>query len=455
MSTTLNIILDTRRIKKSNKYPVKLRVTFERVTEYYPTIFDLTKDEYDKLSVSRISKELQTIRHQLKEIETTAENAVKDLGSFSFPDFENEFIYNNATLFRSRKLKATIPSKNTSEFDYSSFFKKFPILLEEDSMPDTISFCYKSLIKKVLREGRISSGMYYHCSYVSLKKFRGNAHLKEITVSFLYEYEIWATNQNISKTTIGMYLRPLRTIFNEAIEDGIIKKEKCYPFGRRKYRIPASKNTKKALDLKDIKKIYYYKCDPKNESEQRAKDYWLFSYFGNGMNPKDIACLKYKNIHDEYLVFERSKTERALRSDPKPITVFINDDMKAIIERWGNIDKSPNNYIFPIMELGITPLRQYELMQLLVSFINNWMKLILKNLEIDKKGTTYVARHTFSTVLKRSGASTEYIQEALGHSDIKTTENYLDSFEKEVKKEFAQRLTSFKNSPATQNDFID
>jgi site-specific recombinase XerD len=65
---------------------------------------------------------------------------------------------------------------------------------------------------------------------------------------------------------------------------------------------------------------------------------------------------------------------------------------------------------------------------------------------IDKKGTTYVARHTFSTVLKRSGASTEYIQEALGHSDIKTTENYLDSFEKDVKKEFAQRLTAFKHT---------
>ena len=64
-------------------------------------------------------------------------------------------------------------------------------------------------------------------------------------------------------------------------------------------------------------------------------------------------------------------------------------------------------------------------------------------------------RHTFSTVLKRSGASTEYIQEALGHSNVKTTENYLDSFGKEVKKEFAQRLTSFKNGRVTQNEFID
>jgi len=112
MSATLSIILDTRRIKKSNKYPVKLRVTFERVTEYYQTIFDLTKDEYDKLSASRISNELQTIRDKLKEIERTAENAVKDLGSFSFTDFENEFIYNNAILFRPRKLKPAIPSKS-------------------------------------------------------------------------------------------------------------------------------------------------------------------------------------------------------------------------------------------------------------------------------------------------------------------------------------------------------
>lgn len=63
---------------------------------------------------------------------------------------------------------------------------------------------------------------------------------------------------------------------------------------------------------------------------------------------------------------------------------------------------------------------------------------------IDKKATTYVARHTFSTMLRRSGASTGFIQEALGHTDIKTTEHYLDSFDKETKKELAGRLGAFK-----------
>ncbi len=84
-----------------------------------------------------------------------------------------------------------------------------------------------------------------------------------------------------------------------------------------------SKNIKKALELGDISKIYYYECNSGIEGEQKGKDFWLFSYFGNGMNVKDIAYLKWKNIQGGYLIFERAKTERAMRSDPKPITVFI------------------------------------------------------------------------------------------------------------------------------------
>jgi integrase/recombinase XerD len=444
MSITINIILDTRRIKKSEKYPIKLRVTHDRNSEYYQTIFDLTKNDYDKLSASRISNELQTIRDKLKFIETTAQTAVRVLSPFTFKEFEIDFTYDNK-LFRQKKIKLLPVPEIKTEFDFTVFHKKFYILLEDYSTTGTVFYSYLKYIKSILQEGRIGTAMYYHCSYISLNKFRGNVRFTEVTASFLYEYENWLKAKNVSKTTIGMYIRPLRTIFNEAIEDGFIKKEKCYPFGRRKYRIPASKNTKKALELADLKKIYYYQCDPDKDSEQKAKDFWLFSYFGNGMNPKDIACLKYKNIHDDYLVFERSKTERALTNDPKPITVFINDDMKKIMERWGNKDKASNNFIFPILEIGITPLRQYEILQLFVHFINDWMKNILKNLGINKKATTYVARHTFSTVLKRSGASTEYIQEALGHSDIKTTENYLDSFENDMKREYANRLTSFKD----------
>ena len=52
--------------------------------------------------------------------------------------------------------------------------------------------------------------------------------------------------------------------------------------------------------------------------------------------------------------------------------------------------------------------------------------------------------------MKRSCASTEFIQVALGYTNIKTAENYLDNFEKEVKKEFTSRLVSFRDTSVWQ-----
>lgn len=453
MSATISIILDTRRMKKTECYPVKLRVTSHRVPEYYQTIFDLSKDEWEKLSASRISNDLQQIRDKLRELERQAVNAMKELCPFSFLEFEKTFVKSHPYI-RQRKEKQEDVIIQSDEFDYTPFYKKFPLLLDTYIEHGHISYSYLLLVKKLIRTGRISTAVSYHCSYVSLKKFRGDVSFTAITTNYLAEYEIWLKGQDISKSTIGIYLRPLRAVFNEAIEEKIIKRDNCYPFGKRKYQIPSSKKVKKALELDDVQKIYFYQCDPELPGEQQARDYWLFSYFGNGMNPKDIANLRYEYIDGDYLSFERSKTENTLRSEPITITVFVTDDMKEIIERWGNKNKSPKNYIFPVLEHNLSPLRQYELIQNFVGFINDWMKRILKNLGIEKKATTYVARHTFSTVLKRSGASTEYIQESLGHADKSTTENYLDSFPKEVKKEFAGKLISFKQSAVPADDFI-
>lgn len=454
MSVATAIILDTRRIKANKKFPVKLRVNYLRETIYYPTIFDLEEEEYQKLSAPRISADLRVIKDKLKGLEREVERVVKETVPFRFVDFEKRFVQHHP-LFRHRnKRSAPVTASSSDDFDYSSFVKKFPILLEAGLDAGSIGYAYQAFIKKLLQEGRISNAVIYHCSYVSLKKFRGNVRFTEITPTYLAAFEQKLKGEGLSKTTIGFYLRPLRAIYNEAIEEGIAQKDRSYPFGKRKYQIPTSRNIKKALSLDDVQRIYYYPENQLTETEQRSKAYWLFSYFGNGMNPKDIAFLRYQNLQDEFLVFERAKTERSHRSDPKPITIFLNDDMKEIIRKWGNPPSSPKDYIFPILQQNITPLRQYTLIQNLVSVINDCMKRILKDLKIDKKATTYVARHTFSTVLKRSGASTEYIQEALGHTDKKTTENYLDSFEKEVKKQYANKLLAFKNDASSPEEFV-
>lgn len=446
MSLTTAIFLDNRRLKeKSRTFPIKLRVTYHRASKEYQTVYDLSEEDFNKLEASNISKPLQKVRDGLKTIRSEVGAIVKQDDNFSFEEFKRDYITGHAQ-FKQRKSKpAPVPEANPSQFDFSEYYKRFPILLEDHSEPGTISGVFCHIIKQLISETRLGSAFKYRDSYSSLKKFGGNARFVDISVSYLRRYEGWMLAQNRSKTTVGMTLRNLRTVFNEADHQGIINKQKCYPFGRRKYQIPTSKKVKKALSMEDIGRVYYYQttCD----NEEYAKCLWLFCYFGNGMNPKDLAYLKYKNIQGEYLTFDRAKTELTARNDPKTITVYINEDMRAIIERWGNKNHDANNYIFPIMQPSLTALEEYRSVTRTTALINDWLDKIGNKLGIELKLTTIVTRHSFSTRLKRAGISTEFIQEALGHTDIRTTENYLGSFENEVKKAFAGKLTEFKKEP--------
>jgi integrase/recombinase XerD len=70
---------------------------------------------------------------------------------------------------------------------------------------------------------------------------------------FLNSYENMMVAQDNSRTSVEIFLRATRKIFNQAIEDGIIDKE-IYPF--KKHKIPTGKNTKKAIESPDIKKLF-------------------------------------------------------------------------------------------------------------------------------------------------------------------------------------------------------
>lgn len=441
MSVSISITLDTRRMKmKTGAFPVKLLVTNNSVPKRYQTKFDLSEKDFQNLGAKNLSAQLREIREQLKQIQREAESAVKSISTFNFPEFEKDFILNHSSFLQRKSIKQSAELLN-HKFNEVIYENRFPIFKLPKPEADTILATFLFYISKLLSEHRIRSAANYQTTYNAIARFRGNVRFTDINVVYLKQLEAWMLDKKYSKTTVGIYTRCLRAIFNEAIFQGIIKREKCYPFGRRLYQPPSSRNIKKALTLEDVSKIYHY--TPECEREKKAKDFWLFSYLANGINPTDIAHLKYKNIDSQYLIFERAKTENSTRLDPRPITVFITDDLKRIITEWGNKDKNVSNYIFPVLEHGITPLRQVELIELFVQAINDWMAKIRIKIGIEKKVTTYVARHTFSTVMKRAGVSTEFIQESLGHTSIKTTENYLDSFGKEIKKEYAQQLTAF------------
>jgi site-specific recombinase XerD len=113
-----------------------------------------------------------------------------------------------------------------------------------------------------------------------------------------------------------------------------------------------------------------------------------------------------------------------------------------IIKRWGQPSISKEAFIFPHLQIEMNAETQRRTYQQLTKTINKYMKIIAIELGIERTVTTYFARHSFATVLKRSGANIAMISDLLGHKSVTTTESYLNSFEKEQIQTQTDALTS-------------
>lgn len=424
MEVTTKVWLLKKREKKNGKYPVKIKVIFNRLICFYQTGVDLTVEEFKNYhSRKDLKKQFDDIIYYLNK----ADKIVKDLGrNFSWKEFD--------TLYYNRK-----PTGNQ---------------ISNQSQSINIVTHLEDYASKLYEEGSIKTSKGYTTTVNHLKEYLKKKDdcllFSDITPEFLNLLEKYflSSKLQLSYSSIGVYMRNIRTVFNQAISKKIISSE-LYSFGKGKYVPPSSKKAKKALPIQEIEKIYNYK--PDNPQEARAKDMWLFAYFANGLNVKDIAFLKYENIKKEVITFIRAKTKHSTKDDIQKIEVFITEDIKRIIDKWGKKPRAPKSFIFDILHpKDLSDLQIYRDINQAVRTINKYMKRIAECLKLERVPTTNFARHSYATILKRAGVPIEMISEQLGHTSIKTTQIYLDSFESDQKREITKFLTPFKTKEETK-----
>jgi len=337
---SISIIQDNRRAKKNNTYPVKIRVTHLRKQKYYTTGYSFSESDFSKIFDRNVPKDLVRPRYFIFDLEKKARKIVENLDDFTFERFERSYL-----------------SGKTSK--------------------NNLFILYNDYISQLKKEGKIGTAISYEYSMKSLQRFKNNLSFVKITSEFLKEYEKWMLANGKSITTVGIYLRSLKAIYNVAISKGYIPQEK-YPFGNNKYQIPAGRNIKKALTIKEVKKIFDY--TPSDDySEAYSRDMWLFSYLCNGVNMKDIARLKYKNIDNGSIVFIRAKTAQTNRKQQKPIVAVLTKEAKDMINKWGNKPIENDTYIFPILENGLSPEQEHRKIHQAVQTTNKFMKRIGKS----------------------------------------------------------------------------
>lgn len=399
---SIALFLDNRRKTKTGNYPVKIRITYKRDRKYYSTGKSLCVQDWEKIEKTKNS-ELANIKKDLQISFEKVRDAVQILES------EGRFSFDALNMYLG---KCTC---------------------------DILNVAFKAKIDTLIESGSIGNSDVYTSAFRYLEKYAGSkVTFDSVTIDWLKRYEKAMLNEGKSYTTISIYIRCIRALFNDAKTIGIIK-EAQYPFGRGKYEVPSGKGRKLALSLQQIKQIITY--TDYSEATERYRDLWFFSYLCNGINVNDMLKLKYSNIDGDEIHFYRSKTIHTSK-EKKEIEAVLTPEMKQIIAKWGNQNKNPENYVFPFLTGRETPLEQKRMIQDVTHRINKRLKKIGEAIGISGL-STYTARHSFATVLKRSGANIAYISESLGHSDLKTTENYLASFEKEERIKNAKLLTNF------------
>jgi integrase len=407
MVATCRLILyhyQQKSIEPRKRYPVRLRVCFRRRSKYFSLRVQLTQAEFQKLlSSPGLKQEFQQVTHFLNK----AVGIVNDLREqFSWEEFEQRFF-----------VKAAAP---TSPVDLFGSIQEYASMVAEEGRLKT-SASYLSTLQRV---------RWYHNTKV--------LPLHAVTKEWLSGFSEAMRRDGLKTASIGIYTRNIRAIFNWEISRGRVKPEH-YPFGRNKFKPPSSTRVKKALTVEDVMKIFDF--SPRTETESWCRDLWLFSYLANGMNIKDIALLRYENIVDSEIHFVREKTKRKSIENQRLVHVHLHPKMLDIIDRWGNVDRSPGQFIFGILDASnLSAVQEYRNVNQAIKTINKYMKRIGAELGLSKQPTCNFARHTYSTVLKRANVPIEVISEALGHFSVKTTEIYLDSFESDKRAEISKLL---------------
>jgi integrase len=285
----------------------------------------------------------------------------------------------------------------------------------------TIKDIFDLQIKRLNAANRLRYAEMHKLVMNSLIKFNGHLdiYLSEIDVTWLKEYESWLRKNSLKENTIGIRFRTLREIYNIAIEEKIVKRE-YYPFDTFKVSKLKQKTAKRAISKKAIGTIINYKGEIKLPYSKLAIDLFTFSYCMGGINFVDMAYLKQENLIDGRLAYSRRKTKKLIQLPLQPKAI-------ELIHKYSN-PQSP--YLFPILNnFHKTEQQKANRIHKVISKVNDCLKKIGKELKLPIDLTTYVARHSFATVLKRSGVSTSIISESLGHSSEKITQIYLDSFE--------------------------
>lgn len=401
---SVKVLLITWKVLKNGENPILLRVIKDRKQKYVSTGKSCSPNLWDE---------------------------AKGLPKKKHPLYTELCVLINKKILEANKL---IMSLETEDQNFSA--PELQHKLKKKSSNKTIFAYFDEVLSRLEQERRIGYANIFKSTRNSLSNYTGteNIRFNEVHYKFITEWERGLTEKGVSLNAIFVYHRTFKTLLNYAKKDGLVKAE-YNPYAEISFsKFRRIKTQKRAISKEQIQRIAELEFSPET-SLFDAKNYFLFSYLNRGINFVDMAFLKWTDFREDRFTYVRRKTKERFN-------IGLIDQSKAILEHYRPF-RSPENgdFVFPILSNKYeTPRSIDNRLDRVIKIVNDDLKKIGEKAGIEEKLTTYVARHSYATVLKKSGVSTSIISEAMGHDSEKTTQIYLDSFENSTLDDLANNL---------------
>lgn len=385
-------IVQRRKPLGDGSMPIALRITKDRKTKFISLGMSCKEGEFENQEFKSKSPNYRKRNQLLSKVKTKAYQIIDDFQlnneDFTLQDFEDKF--------RGTK-KQDVPL-------VKSFFDK--IIAE-----------YKQL-------GKEGNARVYEETTKSLFGFADNTLMfKAITPAFLGEYERYMRARGNQDGGISVKMRTLKALFNKAINRGFVSRD-LYPFNVYKTSKLKATSSKRALSKDEFKRFKEFEVD-KYPHLMLSYHLFIFSFYTRGMNYIDMMKLTWRNVQENKIIYVRAKTQ-------KRFVIKILPPVQKILDYYKSLE-SKTSYVFPLLlKDNLSPSQIANRKKKTLRKFNKDLKEIAELVSIDKNITSYVARHSYATLMKQIGVSTDKISESMGHTSIEVTQAYLKEFDNDV-----------------------
>ena len=390
---TINLILDTRRVRMDGTYPLVFRVRHDKKFKDIASGYTVQENRFNT-KTNRIIKEPVKNEHLdalLNHYYTRMKAyTVEHVGNIELEDLKNYMI---------------------------------------NKLPDeiTLTELWQEEIDKLTAVGRLGNARAHSIALSVISKIvNTDIAISKFTFKELIEIETTLLKRNVKTNSIGVYMRSLRTITNKAIYLDYVPLS-WYPF--RKYKIKKQKTTPRVMTLEEVKSFFALDLD-KQHIHYQAWNVGRLSFLMRGMNLKDLLTLTPANVVSDRIIYKRCKTS-------KMYSIKLTDEIKKVFDTF-----TSNTTLLGLhSENDLTSPKRVQLQNQRHRVINNHLKKLGESIGVSEPITSYVFRYSYANIAKQLGFNKDLIAEALGHEyGNSVTGIYLEMFDLQILDDMNQQI---------------